>query len=586
MKIKYYIFAIIAIVLSLYLTACNQKEEYYFNFKEEVVTIYAGETYEVEYETNIKEVTLNCDDLEVATLDDNTITGIARGYATVYFEYDGNYYEMTICVDKKKVEIQHFNMYINGEAIDVREGSLVITNLREFFNGDTHDYYDDKTFVEWYTDPGFKNVLDYNQKITGDINIYGKYEEIVVVNEERIVVNNIVKYKTEFNESADVQTITPSYGTYANSDVKDYSNYTFVKVKYDLKNLDYYVDEIIEDGTKQDEVIPYDGFIICLKKDTAKYQSHLSSLKVGTLITLSKYSSNKANIIYVNETREVVKQTISPTDISCKYYSVYDVRDKYTIYSYQGDAKCYPASVTKVITALAALSNAKLEDTITVGDELDITYEGSSPSTAGIKKGEVWSLRQLLYALLLPSGNDAGYEIAALTVNSKYPNNTYTAKEKIALFSDMMNEVCEKVGAKNSHFLTPDGNSYYTSTGAWDERISNHYLTANDMIKIANYAFTFAGICEVVQTVSISFRIESNQSYSFNNTNSFLKSSGSYYMPNCVGLKTGTTTPAGYCLVSGVEIGRRFVIVATFNNSTSTGRYTNSKALYDLVFKK
>ena len=577
-------FIILVIVSMIILTGC-QKEELNFSFEEEIVTIYAGDTYEIKYSTNAKSITLQTDDIDIVELNGSTVLGLARGYATIYTEVDGKTYEMTICVDKRKTAVVYHKLYIDGDPVDVREGSLLGLNLKEYFGGNTHAIYDDRTFIGWYLDEEYTKVASMDMEILEDTNLYGKYEEISVTSEYRIVLDNIVNYGGKFKADANVQTISPAYGTYANSDVTDYSNYTFVYVTYNLEKLDYYVTKIEEEGAKQDVVIPADGFIICLKKDFTNYVEYLNKLQVGEKITLSKYSVNKANIVYVNETYNAEKITINPVGVDCRYYSVYDVRNKDLIYSHQGDSKAYPASVTKVITAIAALSNAKLEDKITVGAELDITYEGSSPSVANIKKGDTWTLRQLLYALLLPSGNDAGYEIAALTIDSMHPGNNYEAHEKVRMFSDLMNEVCAKVGATNSHFLTPDGNSYYKADGTWDERISNHYLTANDMIKIANYAFTFGALAEVVQTASVSLKTVNGQSYSFTNTNQFLRSNHANYFEYVVGLKTGTTNPAGNCIVTAAELNRRFIIIATFYNTTSAGRYTNSRYLYDLVYK-
>ena len=588
MKIRNCFLLVLVFIVFAFLFACNkeeEKDEKYFRFKEEIVSIYVGDSYEIEYETNITNPNIKVLDTEIATIEGNIVTGLSRGYATIYIELDGESIEMTLCVDKKKQEIVYHKLYIDGDPVEVREGSVLKLNLKEYFGGDLHLVFDDKTFVGWFLDEAYTQEADLDMEIMEDIHLFGKYEVFEVISEERIEVNNIVGYKGEFKKNLDVQTISPSYGTYVDSQI-DYSNYTFYMVNYNLEKLDFYITNIIKEGNKQGTIIPADGFIICVKNDASKYDEYATYLKVDAKITLSKYSVNKAGIVYVNETYNQENITIEPAYIDCRYYSVYDVRAKNMIYSYQGDKKAYPASVTKVITALAALSNAKLEDQITVGAELDITYEGSSPSTAGIKKGEVWTLRQLLYALLLPSGNDAGYEIAALTIDSMYPGNNYEAHEKIRMFSDLMNEVCAKVGANNSHFLTPDGNSYYKGDGSWDERISDHYLTANDMAKIANYAFTFGAIAEVVQTVSINLKTVNGVSYSFTNTNQFLRPTHANYFEYVVGLKTGTTGPAGNCLVSAAEINRRFVIICTFYNETSAGRYTNSKYLYDLVFKQ
>ena len=83
----------------------EDKEDKYFRFKEEIVTIYVGETYEIEYETNIKNPEIKVDDEEIASIEGNVATGLSRGYASIYVEVDGEIIEMVLCVDKKKQEI-------------------------------------------------------------------------------------------------------------------------------------------------------------------------------------------------------------------------------------------------------------------------------------------------------------------------------------------------------------------------------------------------------------------------------------------------------------------------------------------------
>ena len=145
-----------------------------------------------------------------------------------------------------------------------------------------------------------------------------------------------------------------------------------------------------------------------------------------------------------------------------------------------------------------------------------------------------------------------------------------------------MNEVAKEAGATNSHFMVPDGNSYYTSSGSWDDRLTYHYVTANDMVKIARYAFSFGEIAEVVSTVGVSFSIDGTN-YSYTNTNHLLNPDHTYYYPGTVGMKTGTTNPAGQCLVTGVFKEDRFVIVAVMY-AGSGGRDAASHAVYKKIF--
>ena len=168
-------------------------------------------------------------------------------------------------------------------------------------------------------------------------------------------------------------------------------------------------------------------------------------------------------------------------------------------------------------------------------------------------------------------------------------NETFFALQsdigKLALaqyFNELMNEVRDEVGATNSNFMVPDGNSYYNSDGSWSDRISNHYVTANDMVKFAIYALNCPGIAKVVSTPSISFKLENGSSYAFNNTNGLIKPSSDYYYQYAIGIKTGTTNPAGQCLIFAAEVDGRVVIGAAMK---STNRHADALAILKAAFK-
>ena len=308
----------------------------------------------------------------------------------------------------------------------------------------------------------------------------------------------------------------------------------------------------------------------------------------GTEIAFDRYSINVANRLYINKVAEKENvSTINPY-VNCTYSSVYDFTNDTYIFQKNADNKAYPASTNKIITAITAVQNAPLDLEITVGDELDYMYQGSDPGTAGSKKGQVWTLRQLLYAMLLPSGNDSAYTIAAGVARSLPGNENKSTLELLKIFANLMNGVRDQVGANNSHFMhAPDGNSYYLPGGGpstpnlYDERLYNQYVTANDMIKFAKLAFNYPAIANVTSTVTKSFKIISGESFTFNNTNQLIKSSSSNYYKYAVGLKTGTTTPAGQCLIFGAEKDGRFVIAAVMK---ATNRYSDSLAILRATF--
>ena len=144
-----------------------------------------------------------------------------------------------------------------------------------------------------------------------------------------------------------------------------------------------------------------------------------------------------ANRIYINPQQE--KQDVEEINITTtsNFSTAYDYTNDKFLYQKNADVKAYPASTTKIITALAAVKYASLDLKITVGDELDVMYEGSSPGTAGSKKGQVWTLRQLLYAMLLPSGNDSAYTIAAGVARSLPGNEDKPVRELLLIFNDL-----------------------------------------------------------------------------------------------------------------------------------------------------
>ncbi len=577
---------ILLILFMISLSACGSND-LYFNTNTTDVQVYVDNIIELPYNTNIKNLQWSTSDPDVATVEDGVVLGVGEGFAFITVEYKNEQYaEYLVEVIKKKYEVVYRTLLIDGDPYTVRNQSIILTNLHDYFGENkTHLEYDDATFVGWYLDKQCVTKCDLNMEITDDMAIYSKYKSLEIESNIRINIDNVIGYKGKFVNNADIQTFSPAYGTYATNDNNDFSNYTFVICKYDINKKGYFITDVMSDGAKKNVVIPYNGFIICVNKYIDTYNKYMNNFTIGAEISLSKYSVNTSNILYVNEVKEKIElDKLIVNGLNARFVSVYDVRNDQTILDLGGDEKAYPASVTKIITAITALRYAKLEDKITVGEELDITYEGSSPSTAGIQKGEIWTLRQLLYALLLPSGNDAGYEIAALTINSIYPDNSFTGHEKIAKFADLMNETAQEVGAVNSHFMTPDGNSYYKSDGSWDERISEHYVTANDMCKFANYALALGAIAETVSTKTISYQIESKRTVSFTNTNKFIKTTDYYYIPSAIGVKTGTTTPAGNCLVSAVEINRRFIIVAVLKAPTSDDRYSNSLKIYEAIF--
>ncbi len=205
--------------------------------------------------------------------------------------------------------------------------------------------------------------------------------------------------------------------------------------------------------------------------------------------------------------------------------------------------KLYPASITKVMTALVAIRRGNLEDMVTVTEDAVITESGAS--LCHIQPGDQLTLEQLLYGLMLPSGNDAGAAIAVHIAGS------------LSAFADMMNEEAQSIGATGSHFVNPHGLTD-----------PEHYTTAYDLYLIYNEAMKEPEFRKIVGTSSYYAEYVNNAGETVSQTwkagNQFI--TGDRPTPDGVtvtGGKTGTTQAAGYCLIISSESdgGNEFISV-------------------------
>lgn len=208
---------------------------------------------------------------------------------------------------------------------------------------------------------------------------------------------------------------------------------------------------------------------------------------------------------------------------SAKAMCVLDKDSGRILYSKNENEKLPMASTTKVVTAITVLNNCQnLDEYITVDDKA-VGVEGTS---IYLRHGETIKVKDLLYGLMLRSGNDAATALA------------YHVGGSVEGFADMMNALAKKVGASNSHFANPHG-------------LDNpqHYTTAYDLAKITAYALNNPIFKQIVSTKS--YQIEATNKYEkryLTNKNRLLNS-----LSGCVGVKTGFTSKAGRCLVSAVE---------------------------------
>ncbi len=253
-----------------------------------------------------------------------------------------------------------------------------------------------------------------------------------------------------------------------------------------------------------------------------------------------------------------------PPFVTCKAWVIADGETGELLAGGKEDERRDPASTTKIMTALLVTSLAEkdpsvLDEIVTFSEQAD----GTSGSTADVKAGEKLTVGELLYGLLLPSGNDASVAIAEHFGKRLTPD----AKSSYDGFIAAMNRKAAEIGMKSTHFANPHG---LTAEG--------HQTTARDLALLATLAFKQPEFRKRVGTAQHGSTVDSVSGYKRNvvwkSTNQLLRTEG------YDGIKTGTTGAAGCCLVSTAERnGRRLVIVALGAPSTES-RYVDTRNLY------
>ena len=238
-------------------------------------------------------------------------------------------------------------------------------------------------------------------------------------------------------------------------------------------------------------------------------------------------------------------------DTYCNNCVVMDLDSGRILYENNKDKKMLIASTTKIMTAVIAIENNNLDEIVTVGEEVLPMYG----TNIYIEVGEEISLRDLLYGLILRSGNDAAVAIA------KHVGNT---EEK---FVDLMNAKAKVLGMNNTIFKNPHG---------LDEKTEN-YSTPYDMAKLMKYANTLMDFVEISGTKKWSTSTN-KKSYVWYNRNKLLKE-----YKYLTGGKTGYTPKAGKSLVSTASKDKLNLVAVTINDPN---HYETQKRLYDYIYSK
>ena len=254
--------------------------------------------------------------------------------------------------------------------------------------------------------------------------------------------------------------------------------------------------------------------------------------------------------------------------VAAKAALLIDLNTGRAVYEQDADERVYPASLTKIMTCLLALENGNLSDVVTVSasalDDLD-----ADSSVAGLQVGEQMTLENLLYCMMVVSGNDACNVIAEHIAGS------------VADFVRMMNQRAYELGCLNTHFSNPHG--------LHDE---SHYTTARDLSIITQAALKSENFRQIVDTYEYQLPDDNMRQNipKLKTTNMLIyrSLSNTLYYPRAHGIKTGYTSQAGRCVISeatgdgldllGIVCGAATTVLVNSNNSTNNSNRTASNA--------
>ena len=253
------------------------------------------------------------------------------------------------------------------------------------------------------------------------------------------------------------------------------------------------------------------------------------------------------NIVFANQTTS----TAFPKTNS-KSIIILDRNTLLPLYEKNAYKKTAMASTTKILTCIIALENSSKSDIVTVSQKAS----NVSGSCLGLNKNTKISMNDLLYGLMLRSGNDCAIAIAEHISGS------------VEDFSNLMNQKAFELGLFDSNFVTPHGLDN-----------ENHYTTAYDLALLTNYALKNPDFKKIVSTkkASISYN---NSTFEISNTNELLGNLDGVY-----GVKTGFTFEAGRCLVTACKQDNLDIIVVVLGADTKSIRTKDSRNLINYIFE-
>lgn len=282
-------------------------------------------------------------------------------------------------------------------------------------------------------------------------------------------------------------------------------------------------------------------------------------------INLKKIITLIISFIIIFNIFTIISFASEPTtsiNISASTAILMDYNTGKILYDKDSQKRMYPASTTKIMTAILTLENCNLEDKAKVSYNAVFSVP-SGYTNANLQIDEELTINDLLHVLLIPSANDAANVLAEHIAGS------------IESFSSMMNTKAIELGCKGTNFVNPSGIHH-----------ENHYSTAYDLSLMAKYAMQFDTFNKIVNTTK--YTLPTSNKYdktnrTFTSTNHLILSNSKDYYPYATGLKTGYTNAAKNCLVSSAQKDNMkliSVVLACDNNS----KFSDAKTLFEYGF--
>ncbi len=255
----------------------------------------------------------------------------------------------------------------------------------------------------------------------------------------------------------------------------------------------------------------------------------------------------------------------TPPAISASESILMDSDTSHILYESNGETPVPMASTTKIMTALIAIQAGNLNSLVTIHQDAVNEVLLNDGSSAQLHRGDQLTLRDLLYGLMLPSGDDAAIAIAD-SVGGSTSN-----------FVNIMNIYAYRLHLFQTHFINPDGLTYYDANG---RPVPGHYTTPYDLLRLASYAMTIPLFAQIVRTQHYVLpATAAHHSYTWDNTNLLLST-----YSGATGIKTGFTLEAGECLVFSATRSGHHLIGVVFHSIDAAHRFSDAKILLDWGF--